>query len=409
MNIEILSVGTELLLGDILNTNVQYLCRECAELGHDVFRTTVVGDNEKRLYVAISEAMKRADLLLLTGGLGSTHDDVTKKTVLCYVNRPAMKDAESAERIDHWFENKQAQRDNQIVTEFPTGAKVFQNHHGTAGGAWIPVGKKAIIILPGPPREMMLMFEESVRPLLKLSSTITKSLIVRIGILGEYEVNRRFSEEIALAKNPSFAPYVKDDGTLLRITAKGKTEKEADELLSAGLKKVRSHFPEQIVAVGEESKAQVLLRILKEKNEWIATAESLTGGELAATIVDVPGASHHFSRGWVTYTDAAKVEELDIPENIVKDYGAVSRETAMWMARRAAIRSNAQLGVSTTGYAGPEGNPVGRVFIGIDYRGKTEVHEFHLHGDRQMIRQRACNLAMDHAILRLRKEELWDE
>lgn len=409
MNIEILSVGTELLLGDILNTNVQYLCRECAALGHDVFRTSVVGDNEKRLYTAISEAMQRADLLILTGGLGSTHDDVTKRTVLRYVDRPIIYDAESTERIDHWFANKKAQQDNRIVTEFPEGAQIFQNHHGTAGGAWIPVGKRAIVLLPGPPREMTLMFEESVRPLLQNSTMITKSLPVRIGILGEYEVNRRFSDAIAHAVNPSFAPYVKDDGTLLRITAKGKTEAEADALLAAGLQKVQQCFAGLIVTVGDDTKSQALVRILRERKEWVATAESLTGGALAATIVDAPGASHCFGRGWVTYSDGAKMEELGIPHEIVKGCGAVSREAACWMAQRAALQAKADLGLSTTGYAGPEGALIGKVFVGIDYRGKTEVHELHLHGDRQNIRQRACHIVLDYAILRLRKEEAWDE
>ncbi|MDY3051903.1 MAG: competence/damage-inducible protein A [Ndongobacter sp.] len=406
MIVELISVGTELLLGEIVNTNVQYLCKGCAELGLDVFHTSVVGDNVERLRNTLQQALTRSDLVILTGGLGSTNDDLTKQVVLEVAGQPTVTDAASVERIKAWFSSEQALRDNQKVAQFPERARIFENHHGTASGAWIPVGEKEIVILPGPPREMVMMCEESLWPLLrKRQAACTLSRTIYIGLLGEYDMNRLFTPWMLESTNPTFAPYAKEDGAQIRITAKAASQAEAEALLQKGVAEVQRVYKEWIVSSDGRSKAAEIIEILRSRKEHVAIAESLTGGMVASALVDIAGASDVLDRAWVTYSNQAKHRELGVSQELLTQYGAVHPEVAEEMAQGAALRANAELSIATTGFAGPDDDEAGLFYIGIWYRGKAYSYKNRAKGDRYMVRNRCKNMALDYALLILKKEE----
>lgn len=413
MIVECISVGTEILLGDILNTNVQYLSRLCAEVGLDVFHTSVVGDNVERLKQALQLACSRSDAVILTGGLGSTDDDITKRVVIDFLHQGTQVSTYNKSTIETWFDNEKARRDNEIVYTFPKGATVLKNHVGTASGAVIPFhrGEKQgyIVILPGPPKEMIPMAEKELRPILyKWSDSVTESLVVRFGILGEYRINEILKEEIVNGTNPTIAPYVKEDGALIRITAKASTDIEAKERIDKAYLQVEKKLGKYIVAVGEESRSEVLVRILKERKEHVSTAESITGGLVASTIIDAPGASNVLEESFVVYSDRAKHTILGVPKNRLEKHTAVSQSVCRSMLKGLHKKTKNELCIATTGYAGPEGEDVGLCYVGIRYHGEKRVFQHNLHGDRNQIRNRAKNLAIDYAIMMM-KGELWEE
>lgn len=408
MIVEFISVGTEILLGDIVNTNVQYLSQVCARLGLDVFHSSVVGDNHDRLMDALRLATSRSDCIILTGGLGSTDDDITKRVVIEFLGNETEESDYNRQVVNNWFADDKAKEDNRIVYTFPKGSTILENHVGTASGAWVPFeidGHECfIVILPGPPNEMQPMVDESLVPLLtEHSEGVTKSLVIRMGVIGEYQMNEVLKDEIAHSVNPTFAPYVKDDGALLRITAKSSNLMEADRMISSAMQIVKEKLGHYIVAVGEESRPEVLVRLLREKGEKIATAESLTAGLVAATIVDAAGASDVFEQSFVVYSDRAKHKILTVPKKKLKESTAVSETVCKAMLNGLYARTGAELCIATTGYAGPDGDDVGHVFIGIAYHGKNTVHEHHFHGSRGQIRNRVKNVAIDYAIMTLKR------
>lgn len=415
MIVELISVGTEILLGDILNTNVQYLSQLCAQVGLDVYHTSVVGDNEKRLIESLRLACERADAVILTGGLGSTDDDITKRVVINYLHQGTQVSVYNKATVDNWFDSEQARRDNAIVYTFPKGATILENHVGTASGAVVPFSRTGkdkegyIVILPGPPKEMIPMVENALRPILYTwSNGVTESLVVRFGILGEYQINERLKKEIAQGTNPTIAPYVKEDGALIRITAKADTEAKAKAMIAQTFAQVQKKLGKYIVAVGDETRSGVLVRLLREKKEQVATAESITGGMVASTIIETPGASDALEQGFVVYSDQAKHKLLQVPMKKLQKHTAVSRSVCKSMLKGLYKTTGADLCIATTGYAGPSGEDVGRCFIGIRYRGKKCIFKHRLHGDRNLIRNRAKNLAIDYAILMMRGV-LWEE
>lgn len=413
MIVECISVGTEILLGDIVNTNVQYLSQLCAQVGLDVFHTSVVGDNAKRLTESLRVACERADIVILTGGLGSTDDDITKRVVIDFLHQGTEVNEFNKARINDWFDTEKARRDNEIVYTFPKKATILENRVGTAAGAVIPFyinGKEGyIVILPGPPKEMIPMVEQELRPILqKWSSGATESLVVRFGVLGEYQVNERLKKEITTGINPTIAPYVKEDGALIRITAKASTADEAKEKIAISLMEVRKKLGKYIVALGDESRSDVLVRLLREKKECVAIAESITGGMVASTIIETPGASSVLEQAFVVYSDRAKHNLLHVPMKKLHKHSAVSRSVCKSMLKGLYQQTKSDLCIATTGYAGPEGEDVGRCYIGIRYHGKKCIFEHHLHGERNHIRNRAKNLAVDYAIMMM-KGELWEE
>ncbi|KZL90143.1 competence/damage-inducible protein A [Clostridium magnum] len=400
---EILCIGTELLLGDIVNTNAQYLSRRLADLGISVYHQSVVGDNVERLKKELEEAFARADLVIATGGLGPTPDDLTKETGADYFRKNMVLDQESLNKLNSYFikNGKGELKGNNIKQAyFPEGSLILPNNHGTAPGCVIEETNKILIVLPGPPREMKPMFEDSVVPFLKkYSKGILKSKVLRICGIGEGIMAEKISDIINDSINPTVAPYAKEWEVTLRITSKADTEEEASKLIEPVEKEIRKRLGENIYGEDETSLEEVIAEILLSKNLTISTAESCTGGLIASRLVDYPGVSSVFLEGAVTYSNEAKISRLKVKKETLENFGAVSEETAREMAEGIAKTAGTDIGLSTTGIAGPGGGtpekPVGLVYVGLSINGNAQVKKLELSGNREMIRRRTAIAALD--------------
>lgn len=413
MKAEIMAVGTELLLGDILNTNAQFLAQELAALGIDVHYQTVVGDNPKRLEDTIFHAFSRADLIITTGGLGPTEDDLTKETAAKYFGEELVLDERALGRIRKYFDRTGRTMTQNNVKQAMVPADhctVLYNDNGTAPGIIIEKNGKMIVMLPGPPRETVPMFETQVKPYLAKKQEYTfVSRILRVAGIGESAMEDRVKDMIAAQTNPTIAPYAKDGESILRVTAKAKDTQEAKEMIEPVMAALKERLGMAAYAEGETDMQTVVAELLLEKKATIAVAESCTGGMIASRLIDFPGISEVLVEGCVTYSNDAKIRRLGVKEETLAQYGAVSPQTAKEMAEGIAKTSGAQIGVATTGIAGPGGGseekPVGLVYIGISYKGKTEVFEHRFAGKRERIRERAAYTALDA----LRKALLYEE
>ena len=403
MVVELICVGTELLLGNIVNTNAAYLSEKCALLGLSMYHQSVVGDNAERLKESLETALNRSDVVILSGGLGPTQDDLTKETAAEVMDIPLKEDPHSRERIEEYFKNSQYK----VITDnnwkqalVPEGAIVLDNENGTAPGIIMEKNGKSVILLPGPPGELIPMFEGKVYDYLnKLQPEIIYSTMVRICGLGESFVENEIRDLIDNQTNPTIATYAKIGQVDLRVTAKAASEKEAAKLAKPMLKELVKRFGDHIYTMDEhKSLEEVIVHFLKERSLTLTTAESCTGGMIAARITDVPGASEVFKQGLVTYSNRAKRKLLDVKKTTLKEYGAVSEKTAKEMAKNGAFITGSDDCVSVTGTAGPTGGteekPVGLVYIGCCYNNKTVVKEFHFKGERQKIREQATANAL---------------
>lgn len=393
MRAEILAVGTEILLGNIVNTNGQYIATRLAELGIDVYHQSVVGDNAERLKEAYELAFKRADLVITTGGLGPTKDDLTKEVAFDYFGKEAILHEDILVNIEELFKklNVDMGESNKKQAYFPKDAVIMPNNNGTAPGCIIENGNKILAVLPGPPREMKAMFEESLVPYLsKFQDSILQSKTLRIIGMGESKVAELIEDIIDNSTNPTVAPYAKEGEVTLRITAKAKSLEEADNLIIPVEKAIRDRLGNEVYGEGETSIEEVLGKILVDNNLTIATAESCTGGLLAGRIIDYPGISAVFKEGVITYTNESKVKRLKVKKETLEKFGAVSSQTAAEMAEGIAKVAGTDIGISTTGIAGPGGGsdekPVGLVYVGLYLKGEVKTKEFNLIGDRQRIR-----------------------
>lgn len=397
---ELISVGTEILLGNIVNTNSAYLSEKCAQLGLSVYYQTVVGDNKNRMKETIRTALDRSDIVILTGGLGPTEDDLTKEVTAEIMGMPLLEDPHSRELLDAYmqqYKNNNSQRritaNNYKQALVPQGALVLDNHNGTAPGLIMEKDGKSMILLPGPPGELKPMFEESIFSYLnKLQPEIICSSMVKICGLGESYVETQIADLIEKQTNPTIAPYAKTGEVHLRITAKASDEKEARKLIKPVVKELRNRFGSNIYTTDEkETLAENVLNLLRERGLTLTTAESCTGGMLAARLTDVPGSSEVFKQGLVTYSNKAKRKLLDVKKTTLKDYGAVSEKTAKEMAKNGAFITGADACVSVTGIAGPGGGseekPVGLVYMACSLNNKITVKEFHFKGNRAKVRE----------------------
>lgn len=393
MKAEILSVGTELLLGDIINTNAQYISQKLALLGVEVYYQTVVGDNEQRLLTAYKNAFERADLVITTGGLGPTDDDLTKETGAKYFNREIVEDTESINQIKEYFKKRDMPQSNLKQGYMPKGAKILPNSNGTAPGCMIEDNNKILIMLPGPPNEMIPMFENSVVPFLKSKQQHTLvSKVLRLSGIGESAAAEKVKDLMNTSTNPTIAPYAKTNEMIFRITASGKNEDEAKLIMEPTVKKIYDIFGDYIYGEGETTLSQEILKTLIKNNLKISVAESCTGGMLASELVDFAGASKSFIDGVVCYSNESKINRLGVEKETLEKYGAVSEETAIEMAKGIAVTSGADIGLSTTGIAGPDGGtqekPVGLIYIAVYINEKTYCQKLNLRGNRNKIRQR---------------------
>lgn len=402
MNAEILSVGTEILLGDIVNTNAQYLSERFANLGINIFYQTVVGDNEDRLYNTYSRAFKNADIVIVTGGLGPTEDDLTKEVGAKYFNKKLILDIQSMELLNKRFElmGIEPTKNNIKQAYFPEGSKIIKNDNGTAPGCIIEEDNKILIMLPGPPKEMKAMFENYIVPYLKnKQDSILVSKVLRVASIGESKMETLVKDLIDKQNNPTIAPYAKDNESMLRITARAVNEIEALKLIEPVIISIKRRLGENIYGEDDDSLESVLAELLIKKNMTIAVAESCTGGLLSATLVNYAGISKVFIDGAVTYSNEAKIKRLGVKKDTLDKYGAVSSQIAIEMAEGIAKTANTNIGLSTTGIAGPDGGttdkPVGLVYIGMYLNGVTKTKQLNLLGNREKIRTKTVAVILD--------------
>ena len=410
MRVELVSVGTEILLGDIVNTNTAYLSKELAALGLGVFRQTTVGDNRERLLKTLESAFLENDTVIITGGLGPTDDDITKECAAEYFGREFYFHEYSWVKILE----RLTRAGRNIITEnnkkqamIPEGAIVLENYCGTAPGIIIEENNKRIVLMPGPPREMRDMFEKSVKPYLeKFSNKQFISKYVRFYGIGESLLETKIKDIMDNQTNPTLALYAKTGEVLLRITASGDDKEECEDLIRKQLDEIENRVGEYIYLVGDEdiSSTQtemntVVANLLIENKFTIAIAESLTGGKISSMLVEKSGISEAFLEGIVCYSNKSKINTLGVREETLAKFGAVSEEVAKEMALGAAKRLGADFAVATTGIAGPNsdesGKPVGLTYIGIYAQGDISVKECLFTGDRELIRYRTSVEALE--------------
>ena len=401
-NTEILSVGTELLLGHITNTDARDISELLSRIGVNVRYHTVVGDNPQRLRECIEIAKSRADVIITTGGLGPTCDDLTKQILAETFGLPLRESAaERASLYEYIKGGKNFTPNNLQQALLPEGAEIFHNLWGTAPGCAFEKDGKIVVMMPGPPNECVPMFRRYAIPYLKkLSEEQIVSHSVRIFGLGESAVDQIFRDEMDQMQNPTMAPYAKECDCLLQITAKAKSEEEAEAMMAPVIAHVKERLGDVVYGMDIECVEEAVLPLLLEKGLHFAAAESCTGGDIARRITEIPGASGAFLGGCVTYTNEAKARLLGIDPALIEQNGAVSCPVAKEMAERVRILTGAEIGVGVTGLAGPDGDgvhPVGTVFVSMAVEEETYVRELHL-GEkrtRSFIRRMAGNHAYD--------------
>ena len=399
---EIISVGTELLLGHVTNTDARDISEMLSKIGINVKYHTVVGDNPERLRKCVETAKSRADIIITTGGLGPTCDDLTKQILAeAFGLRLVENKAEREGLYDYIRYGKKFTDNNFTQAMLPEGCTVFHNNCGTAPGCGFEKDGKIVVMIPGPPKECNAMFRESALPYLrKLSEELIVSHSVRIFGLGESSVDDIFAEEMNRMTNPTMAPYAKECDCLLQITAKAKSVDEAEKMIAPVMEHVMQRLGDVVYGVDVECIEESVIKLLREKNMTFSAAESCTGGELAKRFTDMPGASAFFKGGVVTYTNEAKAKLLGIDRDMIEDKGAVSYEVAKEMAENVRRISGTDIGVGVTGLAGPDGDgvhEVGTVFVSLAVEGETFVKELHMGAmrTRSFIRRMAGNHIYD--------------
>ena len=399
---ELICVGTELLMGQVLNTNAHFISKELAPSGVDMYHQLVVGDNPKRLTEAVETALSRADVVLLSGGLGPTDDDLTKETVAKALGKELVLYEEEWRRIVAYFESKgrSVAPNNKKQAMFPEDAIILPNPNGTAPGCIMEANGKAAILMPGPPRELKPMFLNYVLPyLLEKSGHRLYSREIRIFGMGESEVAYRLDDLFKHQTNPTIAPYAKTGEVTLRITARCKDEAEGKSLVLPVIETIRATLGDVVYDTDGHELAEVCHRALIEKGLTLAVSESCTGGRLADAFINYPGSSAYFIEGDVTYSNDAKMRRLGVSRETLDTVGAVSEACAREMAEGTRRAANADYALSTTGYAGPDGGepdkPVGTVFVALAGPDGTIVKRLNLFGDRDRIRHSAMLNALD--------------
>lgn len=407
MVVELVCVGTEILLGNIVNTNAAYLAEMCARLGLSNYYQTVVGDNESRMRETIQRAVDRSDIVILCGGLGPTEDDMTKEVAAEVMGKKLVEDPHSKAMIQAYMDDYIKTNPKMTITEnnwkqamVPEGAIVLDNANGTAPGIIIEENGKKVILLPGPPNELKPMFENQVYPYLQNAQPeIIYSKMVKITGVGESMVETKIKDMIDQQTNPTIATYAKTCEVHLRVTANAASVEDAKKLIKPVIKELKKRFGDNIYTTKEHvTLEEEVVRLLKKKELTLTTCESCTGGLLSSRIINVPGTSDVYKEGFITYSNEAKHKYLGVKNSVLAKYGAVSKETAAMMAEGGRKAADADICVSVTGIAGPGGGteekPVGLVYIACAYKKKTIVRELRLNGNRAKIREQAAARAL---------------
>ncbi len=402
MTVEIIAVGTEILLGNIVNTNAAYLAEKCAALGLSCYHQDVVGDNEERLSETLKLALSRADIILLSGGLGPTQDDLTKEAAAKVFGKELYLHEPSREAIRQFFAERKMEitENNWKQAMVPEGCIVVENPGGTAPGIIMAENGKHVVLMPGPPGELIPMFERSIMPYLAgLQSGVIYSQTVKICGVGESMAESMVEDLVESQGNPTIATYAKTGEVHLRVTATAHDEKEAKKLVKPVVKELKGRFGNHVYTTDNAVTLEKAVVDLLAANKLTAcTVESCTGGMLSARLINVPGVSEVFKSGYVTYSNKSKRRLLGIKKNLLLKHGAVSEQIAREMAKTAASLARTDVSVSTTGIAGPDGGtpekPVGLVYIGCNVCGKITVKECRFHGSREKIRESTVAAAL---------------
>ncbi|MBS1516191.1 MAG: competence/damage-inducible protein A [Bacteroidetes bacterium] len=413
MNSKILTVGDEILIGQIVNTNAAYLGDVLFAIGMPVEKSVTIGDDEKMILDEFKDSLENYDLTIITGGLGPTHDDITKPALVKFFNDELILNEKILEYVTKLFASRNIimPKVNEGQAMVPSKSKVIWNANGTAPGIWLEQENKVFVALPGVPYEMKAMMEESVVPMLKekflsnLDYVLKQKTLLTTGV-GESVLNEMIGDVLSIIKNDKLAFLPSIEGVRLRINVKSDTEENADKRVSEIENQIREKIGEYIFGTGNDILEEITGKLLTQKKLTLAAAESCTGGLLSSRITDVSGSSAYFLGGIVSYANEAKIEFLDIKEDTLKNYGAVSEQTAIEMAENVRKNFNSDIGISTTGIAGPTGGtaekPVGLVYIGYSDREKTYAKQFLFSAFRERNKKRAAQEALEI----LRKELL---
>ncbi len=395
MKVELISVGTELLLGNVVNTNAAYLAEKCADIGLHCYFQSVVGDNFERIAECVRLALSRSDILIMCGGLGLAEDDITKEAVANALGLSMVEDPHTIEWIQKYYEKKKmkVKENTRRVAMIPDGAKVIDNQNDIAPGVLIEKDGKRIVLLPGPPEELCPMFEAHVAPYLNgLEPGIIQSQTVKLCGVQESTISSAIEDMVKEQTNPTIAVYAKTGGVHIRVTAKGENEKETKKLIKPVVKELKVRFGASIYSTDHTiSLEKSVVDLLKENKLTLTTAESCTGGMVASRLINVPGVSDTIKEGFITYSNKAKRKYLGVKKGSLVKYGAVSETVAKEMAKGGCFYTKADACVAITGIAGPDGGteekPVGLVYIACCVCGNTTVGEYRFQGDRMKIRE----------------------
>lgn len=403
MIVEIISTGTELLLGEIEDTNAQYLSIRLNELGYYVYYRTTVGDNRVRMLEALEIASKRADIVITSGGLGPTAGDITKEVTAEFCKQEMVLDGKSLQKINDIFAKRKAKmsNNNEKQAMFAKNALILTNNYGTAPGMIVKYNETIFINLPGPPRELKGMFEDEVVPYLQTSygsmGTIYSQSLRSIG-LGESNVAEILQDIIQEQVNPTIALYARDGEILIRVTAKAVNSSVAQKIVNEMVEKISQRLDKNIYGNTEKSLQAMVGEELLKNGLTIAAAESCTGGMLSSMLTDVPGSSEYLLGSVVSYSNGIKEKFLGVSELTLGQYGAVSENVAIEMAEGVQKRMNVDVGVGITGIAGPggasEAKPIGLVYIAVTYKQKTICKKYYFSGDRDLVRKRCSKSAL---------------
>jgi len=403
MKAELIFTGSELLQGRVLNSHAQYLGRQLSQSGIKVTLQTTVGDDMERLEHVLRQALERSDLILITGGLGPTTDDITKEAVAEVLGVPMVLDEKSLERIKEIFESRGMSMPESNVKQayFPEGATILPNTRGTAPGTLIEKDNKIIAMLPGPPHELYVMFEEALLPLLLKKAggrTFTSSKVFKLTGISESSV-QDLVKDLGGQGNPSITYLARPGEVQVRVTALAQSKEQAEEMVAELSEKVRRRLDDYVFSCDEEAVEYAVGKLLLKTGMSLSVAESCTGGLIGARLTDVPGSSEYFMGGVVVYSNELKQSLLGVPPEIIEQYGAVSRQTAVAMAEGVRNLARTSLGLAVTGIAGPGGatpaKPRGLVYISLASADGTSWKEFRFPGERSAVRRGTVNAALN--------------
>jgi nicotinamide-nucleotide amidase len=404
MGTEIITVGTELLLGQIIDTNASWIAQRLAEAGIDLYYKTTVGDNAGRIEAALRQALSRADVLITTGGLGPTEDDLTRDVVAAVLGRPLHLDSDVLARIEQRFAHRKIpmSENNRKQAMVPEGAEVLHNPNGTAPGLFLREGGRCVACMPGVPAEMKPMLTRQVIPQIRevfgIRSRIVSRVLKMCGI-SESKVDQAIGDYFREMRNPTIGILAHAGEIHVRLTCKGEDPAEITRMLDALEGKVRQRLGALVFGRDEEKLEALVGQLLRARGATLAVAESCTGGLIASRLTDVAGSSDYFERGMVTYSTAAKQHLLGVPRELIGNSGVVSLDVVRVMADGVRRRSGTTFGLATTGIAGPSGGtserPVGLVCVALAWEGGDIAREYRFHGGRELIKYRAAQMALE--------------